>query len=192
MNRPFSTISAPILGLLALIVVVPLVQGCDSFELQWTPMEDTVALYSLDRPEYVDMPSAFDFYSRRLVVVEQPKPGDPADFDVALAEEGSDFVFLPAGLFETFTINPGVMAIDSAGVTFDNLAQAPATGYVTDAPVVLELGVVYAVRTRRDRGGCTRYGKFEILDMDPAGLVEFRQVRNSLCNDRELIPPDQR
>ena len=191
MNRRFSTISAPIFGLLLLLTAAPLTQGCETFDLQWTPIEDTVALYSLARPEYVDLPSAFDFYSRRLVIVEEPKLGDPADFDVALSEEGGAFVFLPAGLFATFEINPGIAVIDSAGVTFDNLAFAPEDGYVTDAPVVLELGVVYAVRTRRDRGGCSRYGKFEILDMDPAGMVEFRQIRNNLCNDRELIPPDE-
>lgn len=190
MKRRFSTISAPIFGVLLLLTAVPLTQGCETFELRWTPITDTVTLYSLARPEFVDLPGAFDFYSRRPIVVEQPTVGDPATFDLGLSEDGGDFVFLPAGLFATFEINPGVVAIDSPGVTFDNLAVAPPDGYVTDEPVVLELGVVYAVRTRRDRGGCARYGKFEILDMDPAGVVEFRQIRNNLCNDRELIPPD--
>lgn len=191
MKRRFSTLAVPVFGLLALFTAVPATQGCETFDLQWTPIEDTVSLYSLARPEYVDLPSAFDFYSRRLVVVELPKTGNPADFDVALSEEGSDFVMLPAGLFATFEIRPGI-AVLPASETFDELAEAPREGYITDAPVVLELGTVYAVRTRRAGTGCARYAKFEILEMDPQGLVEFRQVRNNLCNDRELIPPENR
>lgn len=191
MNRRFSTLAVPVFGLLALVTAVPIIQGCETFDLQWTPIEDTVSLYSLARPEYVDLPSAFDFYSRRLVVVELPKPGNPADFDVALSEGAGEFVMLPAGLFATFDIEPGI-AVMPAGEVFDELAEAPREGYVTDAPVVLEVGRVYAVRTRRAGGGCARYAKFEILELDPQGLAEFRQVRNNLCNDRELIPPEDR
>jgi hypothetical protein len=34
------------------------------------------------------------------------------------------------------------------------------------------------------------YGKFEVVDLDPAGIVELRALRNPLCNDRNLVPPE--
>lgn len=190
MKRRFSSIAGPTLGLLLLVAGVPLVGACNSYDLTWTSVEDTVVLYSLARPEYMDQPSAFDFYSRRPVVVERPMPGDPTVFDVVVSEIDSALVMLPAGLFATFDINPGI-AVDST-TPFDELATAPKDGYITDAPVRLRTDMTYVVRTRRDRSGCSRYGKFQILDLDPQGVVEFRQVRNNLCNDRELIPPEDR
>lgn len=188
MKRRFLTIAGPVLGLVILITIAPVGPGCSGFELTWTPVEDTATLYSLARPDFADQPSAFDFYNRALVVVERPQPGDPLIFDVVLSQEDGELVLLPAGVFETFTIHPGI-AIDSSGTPFDELAKAPRDGYVTDAPVPVRTDVVYAVKTRQI-SGCNRYGKFEILDADPQGVITFRQVRNNLCNDRELIPPD--
>ena len=190
MKRRFPT-AAGLVWLLFPAAMVPLIGACDQFELNWVPVEDTVSLYSLARPEYIDMPSAFDFYSRRVIVVEQPFPGEPMIFDVAFSELDGEFVFLPAGIFATFAISPGI-AVDSSGTPFDELVEAPAGGYVTDAPVPVRTDVVYTVRTRRAGAGCSRYGKFEVLELDSEGLVEFRQVRNNLCNDRELIPPEDR
>lgn len=191
MNGRFSTVAGSVFGLLILLASVPLSTACDSFDLDWVPIEDTVSLYSLARPEYIDQPSAFDFYARRVIVVEQPVPGDPMIFDVVFSELDGEFVLLPAGLFATFVISPGI-AMDSSGTPFDELAVAPREGYVTDAPVPLRTDVVYTVRTRRDGSGCSRYGKFEVLELDPEGLLEFRHVRNNLCNDRELIRPEDR
>ncbi|MFW5947513.1 MAG: hypothetical protein ACOCUW_03385 [Gemmatimonadota bacterium] len=189
MKPRFSTLAGPAFGLLILAATVPWTGGCDGFDLNWTAIEDTISLYSLARPEYIDQPSAFDFYNRITVVVEQPTPGAASSFDLAFSEVDGAFVMLPAGLFATFDINPGVMPI-TTGETFEELAVAPRDGYITDEPVTLDEGGIYVVRTRRSRGGCNRYAKFEVLDLDPQGLVEFRQVRNSLCNDRELIPAE--
>lgn len=189
MKRRFSTIAGPVLGLLVLAVTLPLGMACEGFEFQWTAIEDTVTLYSLARTEYTDQPAAFDFYNRMPVVVEQPIGSDPMIFDMALSEEDGAMVLLPAGVFATFTIEPGI-AMDSSGTSFHDLAVAPRDGYVTDAPVPVRTDVVYTVRTRRDGGGCSRYGKFEILEADPQGVITFRQIRNNLCNDRELIPSE--
>ncbi|NIP81746.1 MAG: hypothetical protein GWM90_22025 [Gemmatimonadetes bacterium] len=108
---------------------------------------------------------------------------------MAFSEIDGGFVFLPAGLFDTFDIRPGIVRAES-GVTFDGFEQAPREGYVIDAPVPLEVGGVYAVRSRSDARRCVRYGKFEVLDLDPEGLLEFRFLRNNLCNDRRLILPE--
>lgn len=187
MKPRFSSISGPVLGLLIAAAVIPASTACDGFELQWMAFEDTVSLYSLARPEFIDRESAFDVYNRRPVVVDIPKPGNPADFDLAVSEQDGEFVFLPAGMFATFGITPGI-AIDSSGASFEELEEAPNEGYTTDAPVPIRAGGLYTVRTRSVQGGCSRYGKLEVLEVDPQGIVEFRQVRNSLCNDRGLIP----
>jgi hypothetical protein len=188
MKPRFSTIVGPVLGLL-LAATVPLT-GCEGFQFQWVAIEDSVTLYSLARTEYMAQPGAYDFYSRTPVVVEETYRGDPEIFDMALSEQAGELVLLPAGLFATLDINPGI-AMDSSGTTFEELAKAPRDGYVTDSPVPVRTDVIYTVRTRTDRSGCSRYGKFQILEADPQGVLTFRQIRNNLCNDRELIPPEE-
>lgn len=189
MKRRFSTLLGPTLGLLVLAALVPLSTGCEGIEFDWMPVEDTVQIFSLAEAEFTDYPAAFDFYNRTRVVVERPLNSNPFVFDMALSELDGELVLLPAGVFATFDISPG-LAIDSTSA-FDALAQAPRDGYVTDAAVPVRTDVVYTVRTRRDGRGCTRYGKFEVLEVATEGYIIFRQVRNSLCNDRELIPPDE-
>lgn len=190
MKRRFPSIAGPILGLLILVTVVPLSTACEGFEFEWVAVEDTVTLYSLARPEYADLPAAFDFISRNRVVVDRPMSGDPFVFDMAFSEQDGEMVLLPAGLFETFSINPGI-AIDSSGTTFEELAEAPREGYVTDAAVPVRTDVIYTIRTRQDGSGCRRYGKFEVVETDPQGILIFRQIRNQLCNDRGLIDSQQ-
>lgn len=189
MKRRISTVAGPVLGLLLLAATVPLTPGCEGFQFQWVAIQDSVTLYSLARPEYMAQPGAYDFYGRTPVVVEETYNGEPAIFDMAVSEENGEMVLLPAGVFATLSITPGI-AMDSSGTTFEELAVAPRDGYVTDAPVPVRTDVIYAVRTRTDRSGCSRYGKFEILEADPQGVLTFRQIRNNLCNDRELIPPE--
>lgn len=177
------------LGLLIVATLAPLTTGCQGYQPNWVALQDSVTLYSLARPEYAAQPGAFDFYNRARVVVEDTYRGQPFLFDMAVSEQNGEMVLLPAGVFATFSIAPGI-AMDSSGTTFEDLDKAPRDGYVTDAPVPVRLDVVYAVRSRSDGSGCSRYGKFEILEADPQGVLTFRQIRNNLCNDRELIPPD--
>jgi hypothetical protein len=163
--------------------------ACDAFEPVWYGVTDFPVLYSLARAEYIGRESAYDFIGQRPVVVERPKAQDPYDFDLAVTEIDGQFFALPAGLFEGFPISPGI-AVDSSGIAFEDMARAPREGYVTDAPVPLRTGWVYAVRTRRDFRGCNMYGKFEVIHVDPVGIVELRTMRNPLCNDRNLVPPE--
>lgn len=172
----------PFLGLL-LAVPVLASTACEGFEPTRLPVGDTVSLYSLARPEYIGRHSAFDFATPRAVVVEQPKSSF-SDFDVAFSEADGEFVALPAGVFETFSIEPGI-AVDSSGALFETLERAPSDGYVTDRPVPLEEDRLYIVRTRQ-QGICSQYAKFEVLELDPEGVIEFRFLRNNLCNDRSL------
>lgn len=171
--------------LLVLVSILPFA-ACDSVEPPMFPVGDTVVVYSLARAEYIGFPSAFDFRVPQSVVVERPpQVGEVFQtFDVAFTEIDGDFVMIPAGMFESFGIEPGI-AVDSSGVTFEGLTRAPDDGFVTDAPVVLREGPIYAVRTR-SRNACSQYAKMEVLELSTDGTVEFRFLRNNLCNDRTL------
>jgi hypothetical protein len=186
MKRFFVRPKGPILGLLLIAATAPQV-ACDAFEPTWYALPDQVLLHSLARPEYINLPAGYDFVGQRSVVVERPKTGEPYDFDVAVTELDGIMHVMPAGLFETFPIEPGI-AVDSSGVSFDDLDRAPREGYETDRTIPLRQGWVYAVRTRRDFRGCNMYGKFEVVSMDAAGVAEIRALRNPLCNDRNLVP----
>lgn len=189
MTHRFQTVSGPILGLLIVAAAVPFT-GCDAFEPTRFPVGDTVALFSLARDEHIGQRSAFDFITTQAVIVERPK--DPreelSNFDVAFSELNGDFVLLPGGLFESFSIEPGIVEVEG-GTSFEGVEEAPSEGFVTDAPVVLREGAVLVIRTRR-QGTCIRYAKAEILDLDPSGVLEFRYLRNNLCNDRTLTDVD--
>jgi hypothetical protein len=188
MKRYLTTAIRPFAGLLLLAGLIPFL-ACDTFEPNWIGLPDFAVLYSLSRAEFIGRESAYDFAGQRRVVVERPKTQDPFDFDMAVTEIDGVFHALPAGLFEGFTIEPGI-AVDSSGIRFEDMTTAPRDGYVTDAPVLLREGWVYAVKTRRDFRGCNMYGKFEVVDLDPVGIVEIRAMRNPLCNDRNLVPPE--
>lgn len=179
--------------LLAPLALFPmLATACeDPFDFDWIPQIDTVTVYSLARPDYIDRPGAYDFGPGGGPRVVEAPASSPIRWDLAFSEEGGEFVALPAALFRGFDIEPGVQEITD-GSTFDDLHTAPRDGYITGEPVPLREGGLYVVRSRRDSRRCNYYGKFEVLELDPAGTVMFQSVENYLCNDRELIPPDDR
>lgn len=195
MKRPLLNLSRPVLGLLLLASILP-AGGCEVYEPTWILTVDSTTLYSLSRPEYMGRVGAYDFarsVSRGggAVIVERNTLNNALEFDFAISEVDGELVALPAGLFEGVTVDPGI-AIDSSGIDFEDWGVAPRDGYVTDEPVPLETGVLYAVRSRRGPlDGCTHYGKFEVLSIEADGVVHLQAVRNHLCNDRELIPPDE-
>jgi hypothetical protein len=195
MKRRILMLVRPVIGLVLLLATLPF-GGCDEYNPTWILLVDSTALYSLSRPEYIGRVGAYDFaravsQGGGAVVVERPKGGNIFEFDFAVGEIDGALVALPGGLFEGFDIEPGI-AMDSSGVAFEEWDLAPRDGYVTDAPVPLRTDVLYAVKSRRSPlDGCTHYGKFQVLSLDPEGVVELQAVRNRLCNDRELIPPDE-
>ena len=194
MKHIFRRLARPLGGLLLVLAMVPF-GGCEAYDPSWLVQVDSAALYSLARTEYIGRAGGYDFARSRTqgggaVVVERADPANQFEFDFAVTEVGGEFVALPAGLFEGHDIQPGIKR-DSTGVAFDEWELAPRDGYITDEPVPLETGALYAVRSRRNVfDGCTHYGKFEVLELDPDGVVRIQAVRNHLCNDRELIPPD--
>jgi hypothetical protein len=187
MKRLFDGLTRPAMALVLLLGGTSFL-ACDTFRPEWFAFEDHVALYSLARAEFIGREAAYDFISQRPVVVEGPKMQDPFDFDMAVTEIDGAFYALPAGLFEGFPIRPGI-AVDSSGIEFADMTQAPRDGYVTDELILLRHGWVYAVRTRLDFRGCHMYGKFEVVALDDSGIAQIRAMRNPQCNDRNLVPP---
>jgi hypothetical protein len=187
MTRRFQTVSGPLIGLLALLLVLPSA-GCDPVDPEMFPEGDTLTLFSLARPEYVGQVSAVDVYGAlRTVNVEQAKPVSDPDFDFAFSELDGDFVLLPAGLFEGYTVTPGIIEVSGA---FETVDRAPDEDYITDAAVPLVENGLYVVRSR-SVGSCRRYAKVEVLDLDPDGILEFRFLWSNLCNDRSLPTVDE-
>jgi len=161
----------------------------------WLAIPDTSVIYSLSRPELLRRPAAYDFVQLRRVVVEDP--GTTGTWDVVLAEEGGQFVIVPASNFPLLTDSRAVVGV-TTNTTLESLREAPGdTTAYSRAPVRLREGAVYVVRTRREVcvgfGSGVRYGKFQVISMDAAmGAVTITAVRNPFCNDRKLIPPDEK
>jgi hypothetical protein len=172
---------------------VSMVACDDPFQIDdWTATTDTIQVFSISRPELIGRPSAYDFVTRVLVRVESPSASGA--WDVALRDEGGQLALVPAGGFQGQDSRAGLALITNT--TFEALAEAPEdTGAYSITPRVVQAGQVYAVRTRR--AGCgfstgVRFGKIKIVSVDQsAGTVQFASVVNPLCNNRDLIPPEE-
>jgi hypothetical protein len=158
----------------------------------WDATPDTIALFSLSRPDGLGFPSAYDFSTRRVIEVETP--GATGNWDVVLADGSTALQLVPAGAFEGQTSRAAIATIP--GQAFDDLTEAPAdTARFTAQPVMLEAGGVYVVRSRRVACGfstAVHYAKILAVTLDPVeGIATFAVVANPLCNDRSFIPPDE-
>lgn len=166
--------------------------GDDFGPTPWLAIPDTTVLYSASRPEYLRRPSAFDFAGMSRVAIE----GSAASgaWDVVLLEENDRFVLVPEGVLLGTTSRAGIATTSAA--TLEEVRQAPNdTAAFVRAPVPLQQGTVYIIRTRRTQcsffGSGVRYAKIRALQLDAAtGTFQFEIVRNPNCNDRDLIPPD--
>lgn len=174
------------------------VAACDDDlgPLNWDSLPDTVAIYSLARPELLGLPSALNVASvnARVEVVRVELPGATGLWDVALSEEGGGFVLLPAGAVQGVTVRPGIAVVE--GEAFEDVLRAPGdtAAYTRSAPVPVRTDVVYVIRSgQRPTSACVYYAKARAVALDAsAGRLEIEVVRNPYCRDRYLVPPDER
>ena len=179
-----------------LLLAVPLLTGalaCDDdlYQVNWELNPDTVYLYSLARPE-LNLLSAFDFISRVPIRIESPNA--TGAWDMVLDTQEGRLVLLPP---EAVGIVGSKARIAPMGdLEFEEVLKAPSDTalYVGDAPVPVEIGHVYVIRTRQQSGAygqvCSYYGKFEPLEQDLAeGTLTFMFDVSPVCNDRKLYPP---
>lgn len=191
MTRRIARPIALVFGLLAAGASVALTACDDGIQPRiWGNFPDTVELYSAARTEHIGRPAAYSIaldprLPRGPVVLEQLPA--PFAFDFAVSEnDAGEFLLLPTGVFAQSDVRPGILVDTTA--TFDGLQRAPRDDYITDEPVVASTDVVYVIRSRQLRGGCIYYGKMEILELDPAGIMTLRILANINCSDRSLVP----
>jgi len=157
----------------------------------WDPTPATTVIYSLSRPDLVGKPSAYDFVGLRRLVIEAP--GSTGGWDIALAEQSGNFVFLPVGMFPG--IDDDVLVAETTARIMANVKKAPSdTTEYSRGPIPVRRGEVYIVRTRQEScvtfGRGPFYAKFQVLSVDPSlGSVELAAIRNPYCTDRALTPP---
>jgi len=180
-------------GFVFAVALASLAACGDNFGPQfWDPTPDSTVIYSLSRPEYLGMPSAYDIVSLRRVVIEVA--GETGNWDFALGEDAGSFKLYPSGTFPGITSRAAIATTTAA--TLEELTRAPGdTAAYSREPVAINVGTVYAVRSRTAScsgfGSGTHYGKFQVLSIDAAaGMVQLAAVRNPYCNNRDLIPPE--
>jgi len=178
-----ATITGPVLALSAC--------GEDPFEITWASDIDTVTLYSIQRPE-LGLPSAFDFANRLPVVIEAPAA--TGTWDVAVDDDGTNILLLPSPALGVES-RTGIAPIP--GVAFDDVTRAPADSavYVVDAPVTLQIGTTYALRSRELSGffgeRCVYYSKLQPIAFDLVErTLQFFYEASPACNDRNLVPTE--
>ena len=193
MTRRIARPIALVFGLLAAGASVALTACDDGIQpLVWGNFPDTVELYSLARTEHIDRPAAYSiayqgFAGSRGAIVVERLLGSPFAFDFAVSEdEAGTFLLLPTGVFAESDVRPGILVDDTA--SFEGLQRAPRDGYITEEPLVARTDVVYVIRSRQNPNGCFYYGKMEVLDLDPAGIMTLRILANINCSDRSLVP----
>lgn len=170
----------------SLIALGLLLAGCeDPFAptLQPVPSEATeTTLFDFQTSSLRD-PSAFDVISRQAVRTDQS-----SGWDFLLAGVEGGFELRPRSLVLDVTATSGLQRFDGG---FEQLRVAPEGGYVTDDPVSVEVGAVYAARSRQNPAfaiSCLRFLKFEVVSIDPeAGSLTIRHIGNPNCGRRTLI-----
>jgi hypothetical protein len=169
------------------------VAGCgdNPFQLNWSASPDTALIYSLVRPE-INLPSGFDFALRRTVEIQAPDA--TGTWDVLLDTEAGGLVIrLPS--FYNIAGEARVAVFEN--MSFDQVLKAPedTAAYESNAAIPVRLGNTYVIQTHfgTDRFGqrCRFFAKMEPLVLDVAqGTMEFVYDKNPLCEDLDLVPPD--
>jgi hypothetical protein len=172
-----------------LLVIVALACDDDPFAIDWDVNPDTVTLYSMARPE-LNLPSAFDFLSRRVVRIESA--AESGGWDIAVDTEDEELVLLPPrvlGVISEARIAP------MPGASFFDLREAPSdtTLYISDRSLPARVGEVFVVRTHEQSdfffGSCNYFAKMEVLGADvERQTLTFQFDVNPECDSRRLIP----
>ncbi len=129
-------------------------------------------------------PSAFSLILLRAVRTDQTQEWD---FVFALEDQGVAELFPRGAVLE----RPSTAGLQLVAESFEELTEAPEFGYVTDAPVAVQVGDVLAAVSQRRCGSFSRrrFGKLEILAIDrERGEVTFKWLANPNCEIRSLVP----
>jgi hypothetical protein len=176
---------------------IALTSACDDptgFQVDPLLTTDTIEIAAPN--ETVTLPSALDVSSGSGVIGGGRYPeqqSDAGQWDLALRRVDGELVFVPAGALG-FNERAGITE-PIAGTTFEDLREAPpSSAFIDDAPVVVELGAVYAVRSRAlpcGFGADGQYAKIQPLEVDAAsGRILVQVTTNERCGDLRLVAED--
>lgn len=130
-------------------------------------------------------PSAFDAVAGRVVRIDQT-----TGWDFLYAVNASGQAELrPRNAILGGNANAGLQKVDR---TFDQVSEAPRSGYTSDEPVSVEEGDVLVGRSRQDptfRITCEHFFKIEVASLDVgAGTMTLRHLINPACGRTVLTP----
>lgn len=146
---------------------------------------DTLTVFALTNSD-IGEPIAFDMVDEEVAV---PEFSD--QFDFVFDIDGEDAVIMPAGSLG-LTRGAGLQIVTDS--TFAAIRLAAPDGYNLDTAVTVSAGTVFVARSRSTSQRCligniARFGKFEILSVDPAErTITFRTMVNLNCGYRGLEP----
>ena len=123
---------------------------------------------------------------------------DAGEWDLALRLVNGQLQFVPAGkigITDLSGVSRAAITDPLNGRTFESVTQAPnAAAFVTDRGVPVQLGAVYAARSRLVPCGLSaveQYSKLQPLEVDLAAQrVRFQIQTNARCADQRLEPED--
>jgi len=147
---------------------------------------DTVTIFALEGTP-ISAPSGYD------VVFNVPARTDrAAGFDFTFDIDGDTSRIFPTGALG-LSVQSGIILSDKE---FSQIDIAPTDNYNVDSAMVVHQDTVFVVRSRPDVSGCPiflgalpRYGKFEILNIDPqARSLTMKSLVNVNCGYRGLEP----
>jgi hypothetical protein len=112
---------------------------------------------------------------------------DAQQWDFALRESGGGFALRPYAPEGGGLQNAGIAR---SSTDYDQLDNAPrGTGPYTYEAVAIAEGATYAVRSRQYGGGCAKYGKLKVVELDAAeGTARIALTLNDGCEDERLTP----
>ena len=161
---------------------------------------DSTEPIQIPLPEEATQATVADFITGDLL--------DPSGFDVITRSvvrtdqvTGWDFVYLLDEELGPALVTRGSYVLDEdeqsgvqvVTVTFDDLLEAPESGYITSEPIPISEGGVFVTRSRDDAAfgnlRCRYFGKFSIDEIDEElGLMTFSHLINPNCESRNLNP----
>ena len=133
-------------------------------------------------------PSGFDVITRNVVRTDQVTGWD---FVYLLDEELGPALVTRGSYILDEDEQSGVQVVP---VAFEDLVEAPESGYITTEPIPISEGGVFVTRSRDDLAfgslRCRYYGKFSVDEIDEElGFMTFSHLINPNCESRNLNPP---
>lgn len=181
----------PFITSLATVAAVVAASACDdpfSGFLDPQLVEDTVEI-AAPTGNRTDLPSAIDVSAGIGSIGGGRNPESSQDhqrWDLTLRERETGLVLVPAAAVGLDS--QAGMSVPEEDTPFDELPDAPRSGYETEEEQPASSGAVYYVRSRSLQGcGPGQFAKLQVLETDASeARAVLRVVVNGRCGDQRL------